>query len=292
MTNQVRRVAVVTGAGGALGSAIGEALMGAGYHVAAMDRSRVALEAVGQVWGERGHSAFHLAVADQTVRQEVDEAVGEACAKGQLAGVVANAGYAKFGGFLDMPPQVWQRHVDINLTGTFHVCQAAAQHMAGQRTGGWMTVTSSNLAMSHADQVGAYCTTKAALLHMVRTAAAELGVHQIRVNAILPGVIDTAMTTGMLEAPGVRSGLLAKTPLGRLGRPGDVAGLALFLASEQASWITGASILVDGGQSIYGQPAWTAQDRRVPHEPAWISGYPADSGAAWVDDFTVLHENA
>lgn len=266
-------VAVVTGAGGALGAAIGEALLDAGHHVVGLDRSAAALAKVEQRWGDRGQVAFWTRVTDQTDRSQVDAAMAEATARGRLAGVVANAGYAKFGGFLEMAAADWQRHIDVNLTGTFHVCQAAAREMARQRRGGWLTVISSNLATNHADRVGAYCTSKAALLHLVRTAAAELGVHRIRVNTILPGVIDTAMTHGMLDEPGVREGLLARTPMGRLGEPADIASMVVHLASEQATWITGASLLVDGGQSIYGQPTWIAQDRRSPHEPRWVSGY-------------------
>lgn len=273
--------AVVTGAGGSLGAAISVALLEAGYRIAALDRSQQALDELAGRCEEKHLGAFETMVVDQTDRQQVDRALDATARKfGAIHGVVANAGYAKFGGFLDMPAADWQRHIDVNLTGTFHVCQAAAQHMARARSGGWLTVVSSNLAVNHADRVGAYCTSKAALLHMVRTAAAELGVYRIRVNAILPGVIDTAMTHGMLEEAGVRAGLLGKTPLGRLGTPEDVTALVRFLASREAEWVTGASILVDGGQSIYGQPTWVAQDRRTPHEPQWVDGYPAPSPVA------------
>jgi NAD(P)-dependent dehydrogenase (short-subunit alcohol dehydrogenase family) len=282
---------VVTGAGGALGAGIAQALMDDGYHVAALDRDADALKLAAESWDNDADDAFHTIVVDQTSRADVDDAFAALAADGwSIAGVVANAGYARFGGFLDMPTQVWQRHVDINLTGTFHICQAAAQRMAAARTGGWLTVVSSNLALGHADQVGAYCTTKAALLTMVRSAAAELGVHRIRVNAVLPGVVDTAMTHGMLEEPGVREGLLAKTPLGRLGTVEDITGVVRFLASPAAGWITGANILADGGQSIYGQPTWISQDRRAAHEPSWVGGYPTPT-TEWLDDFTVLTDN-
>lgn len=283
---------IVTGAGGALGSGTVLALMREGYHVAAMDRDRNLLELAAKGWQNDGQDSFRTLVVDQTSRQEVDDAfAGLVDDHGRIAGLVANAGYAKFGGFLDMPPRDWQRHVDVNLIGTFHVCQAAAQRMAAAREGGWITVISSNLALAHADQVGAYCTTKAALLSMVRSAAAELGVHRIRVNAVMPGVVDTAMTHGMLEEPGVREGLLAKTPLGRLGSVEDITGVVRFLASPAAGWITGASILADGGQSIYGQPAWIAQDRRTAHEPRWVGGYPSPT-TEWLDTFTVLSDNS
>ena len=267
------RIAVVTGAGGALGSATAVALLQEGYHVVGFDRDADALERAAKSWREFS-GGVRTMVVDQTSRAAVDDALAAVTAEyGHLDGVVANAGYAKFGSFLDMPARDWQRHVDVNLTGTFHVCQSAAQRIAAGRHGGWITVVSSNLALNHADQVSAYCTTKAALLAMVRSAAAELGVHRIRVNAVLPGVIDTQMTHGMLEQPGVRDGLLARTPLGRLGSTGDVTAAVRYLASDLAGWVTGASLLVDGGQSVYGQPAWIRQDRTVAHEPRWQSGY-------------------
>lgn len=291
MSSGRARVAVVTGAAGSLGIALVRSLVQSGHHVAALDRSETGLEAAAATWTSDGVEDFHTAVVDQTDRRQVDEAVARAVMDhGDLVGVVANAGYAKFGSFLTMESRDWQRHVDVNLNGTFDVCQAVARQLAQQRSGGWMTVVSSGLALYHSDQVSAYCTTKAALLTMVRSAAAELGVHRIRVNAILPGVIDTAMTHGMLEEAGARTGVLAKTPMGRLGSVDDITSLVDFLASSRAEWITGSSMLVDGGQSLYGQPTWMVQDRRTPHEPAWVKGYQAPEPAE-IEQYTLLYSN-
>ena len=271
---QSRPVALVTGAGGALGGCIVQTLAEADYHVVGLDRDAQALERAHTGWREAGLSHVSVKTVDQTDRSAVEQVVAEVHDQlGHIDGLVANAGYAKFGPVLDMPAATWLRHVDVNLNGTFHMLQVSAQAMVEDRRGGWITVISSNLATSHSDQVSAYCVTKAALNHLTQSAAAELGVHRIRVNAVMPGVVETAMTTGMLTQPGVRDGLLALTPMGRLGSPRDVAGVVGFLASAEASWVTGAQLLVDGGQSIYGQPAWLRQDRTVPHEPDWVNGY-------------------
>ncbi|MFH8657892.1 SDR family NAD(P)-dependent oxidoreductase [Streptomyces afghaniensis] len=270
-----RPVVVVTGAAGDLGSALVSSQLAAGAVVVALDRAEDALKEAADAWAaEYSQDRIRTFVVDQTSRARIDEAMDAVRDEfGRIDGLVANAGYARFGGFLDMPAKVWDRHVEVNLSGTFHVCQAAAQVMAAARTGGWITVISSNLALGHTDYVSAYNVTKAALLSLVRSASAELGVHRIRVNAVLPGAIATAMTRQMLDEPGVTEGLLQLTPLGRLGKPDDVTSAVEYLASPEARWITGAALVVDGGQSIYGQPAWMRQDRSTPHEPQWLPNY-------------------
>jgi NAD(P)-dependent dehydrogenase (short-subunit alcohol dehydrogenase family) len=213
------------------------------------------------------------AVADQTARASVEDAFGSVVEQlGVPTVIVANAGYAKFGGWLEMSPRDFERHVGVNLVGTFHVVQSAARHMRDARSEGAVTIISSSLGLYHSDQVGAYCVTKAALLSLTRSMAAELGVHCIRVNSILPGVVETSMTQLMLDEPGVRDDLLDQTPLGRLGRPSDIADAVAFLSSDASAWVTGATMTVDGGQSMYTQPQWIKQLRTTPHEPNWVPG--------------------
>ncbi|RQP12569.1 MAG: SDR family oxidoreductase [Microbacteriaceae bacterium] len=267
-----RGTAVVTGAHGGLGAAISRALVDDGYRVAVLDRDQELADA----------AADALAAPDRVrgfaADQESAEAVELAFAavrdwSGAPDVTVANAGYAKFGALLDMPARTWNRHVAINLSGTFFTVQAAARAMVADRRSGAIVVVSSSLARAHSDQVGAYSTTKAALLPMVRSFAAELGVYGIRVNAVLPGVIETPMTSPMLDEGATRQSLLNLTPAGRLGRPADVVEAIRFLTGEASSWVTGTALDVDGGQSIYGEPRWIVQDRTVPGEPAWVPNH-------------------
>ena len=260
-------IAVVTGASGELGSAMLRCLLAEGYEVVGLDRT---LELAEMIRDQFPRDDVHAFAADQidpdSVASAFDRIVDQV---GTPSLVVANAGYAKFGPLLTMPIKTFRRHIDVNLIGTYTVCQAGAQKMVSAGVGGSLIVISSNLALFHSDQVGAYCVSKSALLPLVRSLAAELGVYGIRVNTILPGALETAMTEIMLSQPGVRDDLLAETPISRVGTPGDVANAVAYLASPDSAWITGATITVDGGQSIYGQPRWLRQDRRTPNQPRW-----------------------
>jgi len=263
------RVALITGASGDLGKAIARRFHARGYVLALFDRDVETVDLAADRFQER---VAGFAV-DQVQRDQVEEGITAVLKRfGRIDVAVANAGYAKFGGFLEMEARTWNRHVDINLTGTFHVCQLAARAMADRRAGGSIVVTASSLALAHADGVGAYCVTKAALLMLVRTMAAELGIHGIRANAVLPGVVESGMTRMLLDQPGVRNDLHQFTPVGRLGTPEDVANAVDFLCADEAGFVTGAALSVDGGQSIYGQPRWVRQDRSLPHEPHWVAG--------------------
>jgi NAD(P)-dependent dehydrogenase (short-subunit alcohol dehydrogenase family) len=265
------RVIVITGAGGEIGRALCVRFAHEGARLVLIDRTAEASNDAAQLARASGAAEVLVLAADQTKRTAVDtvfDCISERFARIDV--LAANAGFARFGSFLEISTTMWDLHVNVNLNGTFHTCQAAARLMAASRQGGAIVVTSSCLALFHSDQNGAYCATKSALLMLVRTMAAELGVHRIRANAVLPGVIDTGMTHTMLEQPHCRERLLNDTPAGYLGTPEDVAAAVYFLASEDARFVTGASLLVDGGQSIYNQPRWYSQSRVTPHEPHWV----------------------
>lgn len=263
------RTALVTGAGGDIGAATARRFATEGAALVLFDRKEELLGETVAACEEAGATVHPFGV-DQTQRSEVEEAVGAAWDRaGRVDIVFANAGYGRFSPFLSITQSDWQRHVDVNLTGTFHVCQTVAASMAADRGGGAIVVNASSGAQTHCDQLSAYCATKAGLWMLIKGMAAELGTHRIRVNGVMPGVVETGMTAPMLRSDRHRDVLLAETPVGRLGRAEDVAGLVCFLSSADAGYLTGESVMIDGGQTIHGHPRWFRLDYRQAHEEEW-----------------------
>jgi NAD(P)-dependent dehydrogenase (short-subunit alcohol dehydrogenase family) len=265
----VNRVALVTGAAGGIGRAIAARAASAGDHVHCTDVETEALNVLVHELTAAGASASAERV-DQSRPEDVEALfVGLSRRYGRLDACYANAGIGRFGPFLDLPLRAWQRHIDVNLTGTFLVVQAAALLMADSSRGGAIVVTSSSGAFSPPDLFSAYCVSKAALNMLVRSTAAELGPHGIRINAVMPGVVDGGMADGLLTGT-ARASIEAVTPLGRTAQPDDVAAVATFLAGPEARYVTGTSLLVDGGQTIHAAPQWVTADARAGSAAAWV----------------------
>ena len=177
----------------------------------------------------------------EDVRRAVDAHVDEF---GSLDVMVNNAGIDRQMPILDAEPEDYDLLMDINLRGVYFGCQAALDVMVDQDDGGAIVNMSSIAGLGAIDNSSLYCTSKGGVTNLTRQLALEHGENDVRVNAINPGIIETAMT---LEDGDTIDGLLEETPLGRAGQPEEVADGVLFLASDDASFVTGHNLVVDGG---------------------------------------------
>jgi NAD(P)-dependent dehydrogenase (short-subunit alcohol dehydrogenase family) len=245
------KVALVTGGGSGIGRGIAIRFAEEGADVAIADLNRAAADSV---TGEIGHfEGRALAIeADVTKSADCERMVQETvAAMGKLDVFVANAGIGRTAPFLETNEGDWEAVVRTNLTGVFLSCQAAARQMAKQGHGGRIITTASVAAVRPSPFMPAYHAAKAGVAMLTKVMALELAQHRITCNAIGPGVIDTPLASGLVQA--IKAAGREFAPLGRVGEPKDVADLALFLASDEAGYITGDLIFVDGGLALGGQ---------------------------------------
>ncbi|EJD54161.1 short-chain dehydrogenase/reductase sdr [Auricularia subglabra TFB-10046 SS5] len=172
-------------------------------------------------------------------------------AYGRIDALVSNAGICPFHSFLDMPHDLWKRVQDVNLNGAFYVVQAVANQMKTQQPqGGSIIAISSISALVGGGMQSHYTPTKAGVLSLMQSCAIALGPYNIRCNSLLPGTIETDINKEDLSDATKRSYMEGRIPLGRLGRPIDLAGPAIFLASGLAQYVSGSALLVDGGMYV------------------------------------------
>jgi NAD(P)-dependent dehydrogenase (short-subunit alcohol dehydrogenase family) len=243
--------ALVTGASSGIGKKVAQAYLQAGADVAIAARSFEALQDIADELAADGPPGTEGNVVpircDVTRPEQVSAMLDRATA--ELGGIdiaVCNAGIIAMNGMLDMSPEEFQRIQDTNVTGVFLTAQAAARAMVKQGQGGVIITTASMSGhiINIPQQVGHYCTSKAAVIHLTKAMAVEFAPHNIRVNSVSPGYIRTELVEPLAE---YHAQWEAKIPLGRTGRPEELTGLYLYLASAASSYMTGSDIVIDGG---------------------------------------------
>jgi 3-oxoacyl-[acyl-carrier protein] reductase len=248
MTLWQEKVAVVTGASRGIGRAIALTLGQAGARVAVTcTQQREAAEEVAAAVRQAGSDSrvYQFDVADfEATAQAFDQIVTDL---GRLDVLVCNAGIRKDQLVVRMKPEEWNAVLQTNLAGTFHSARAAARTMIRQRWGRIIGISSVAGLVGNAGQAN-YAASKAGIIGFIKALAKELAPRQITVNAVAPGLIETDMTQSLTETQ--RQALLQQIPSGKLGTPEDVAACVLFLASEEARYITGEVISVSGGLTM------------------------------------------
>ncbi|MBM3345211.1 MAG: SDR family oxidoreductase [Betaproteobacteria bacterium] len=242
--------AVVTGAARGIGQALALALAAEGARVTCMDIN-VGVGDTAELIRARGLQAAAI-TCDNTQLQQVESALAQAVAAfGPVSVLVANAGGAagERTPFLDLTPDQWQGMIARNLTGSFHCGLAFARHMR-THGGGSIVFTSSIAAEFAAPELSHYAAAKGGIRMLMRGMALELAPHGIRVNAVAPGVVLTPGNRDIITAPAVMAHFRELVPLGRVAEAAELAGAVIYLASDAASYTTGATITVDGGLTL------------------------------------------
>jgi sorbose reductase len=239
--------ALVTGASSGIGKVVAEAYLQSGADVAVAARRPEVLEEVAAELASAGEGRVVPIRCDVTEPDQVTGMLDQVTA--ELGGIdiaVCNAGIVNVTGLLDMSPDDFQTIQNTNVTGVFLTAQAAARVMVGQGHGGVIITTASMSGhiINIPQQVSHYCTSKAAVIHLTKAMAVELASHKIRVNSVSPGYILTELVEPLAEYHALWE---PKIPLGRLGRPDELIGLYLYLASDASSYMTGSDIVIDGG---------------------------------------------
>jgi NAD(P)-dependent dehydrogenase (short-subunit alcohol dehydrogenase family) len=239
------KVAIVTGASSGLGEAIAKMFLAEGAKVVFSDVNDCPNE---NSLGENGI----FVKTDVSKKEEVESLVKKAIEKfGSLDVIVNNAGIGLTGEVTEMSDDTWQKVIDVNLNGVFYGLRSAAKYMKDNKIKGSIINMASILGKVGFRTASAYCASKGGVNQLTKAASLELAPFGIRVNSIAPGFIKTEMTKGMQDDQAVNAAISGATPLGYMGEPNDIAYAAVYLASDEAKYVTGSVLYVDGG--------WTAQ---------------------------------
>jgi len=244
------KTAIITGARRGLGRTHALVLAKAGAKVVVSDISLEECEKVVDEIKKQGGDALAVK-CDVSKKAEVEKMIEKTIEKfGKVDILVNNAGICQFKPFLELTEEEWDRTININLKGYFLCAQAAAKEMVKQKSGGAIV----NIASVAMGQVGVgfpnishYCASKGGIVAMTEALALELAPFDIRVNVVSPGAIETPMIDPLKTDPKIMEGRLARIPLHRVGKPEEVSNLVLFLASDESSYMTGSTVVIDGG---------------------------------------------
>jgi NAD(P)-dependent dehydrogenase (short-subunit alcohol dehydrogenase family) len=240
------RIALVTGAGAGIGRAIAETFAREGAIVAVADRDEdAAKEVADAIVKANGAATAHT--IDVTDTPQVQSLMGEiGASRGRLDILVNNAGVGERADFRHLSDEAWDRVWKVNLDGTVRCAREAFDLLKASGRASVINL-SSVMATKHTRQMAVYSATKGAVSALTRSLAVEYAPYGIRVNALVPGYVETALIGRYISNPMIAQALLTQTPLRRFGTPQDIANAALFLASDEADYVTGAALNVDGG---------------------------------------------
>ncbi|MCB9455815.1 MAG: glucose 1-dehydrogenase [Anaerolineaceae bacterium] len=244
------KVAIVTGASRGIGQAIAGRLAGAGAKVVISSRKQDGLDPVAEGIRANGGEARAIAAHNGDKAALVSLVRQTVAAYGRVDILVNNAATnPHFGTLLEAEDSMWQKTIEVNLMGNVWLTQAAVKVMRANGGGKIINVASVN-GLRPGRMQGIYSITKAAVINLTQTLAMELGSDNIQVNAIAPGLVQTKFAQAIWDNDDLLNGVLARTPVGRIGQPEDIAGIALYLASPASNFATGQVFVVDGGATI------------------------------------------
>ena len=244
------KVAIVTGGSRGIGEAIARALAANGAQVVICSRKLEGLEPVAASINESGGKC--VAIACHTGKMEMIDALFAEVKErfGRLDILVNNAATnPHFGPVISVDEAAYDKTFEVNVKGIFFLSQKAAIMMAAQEEGGSIINIASINGISPAPMQGVYSITKGAVIHMTKTFAKELGAAKVRVNAVCPGLVETKFAQVLIDSPEMHQWFVDRTPMARHAQPEEIAGAVVYLASDAASYTTGAVITVDGGNT-------------------------------------------
>jgi NAD(P)-dependent dehydrogenase (short-subunit alcohol dehydrogenase family) len=247
------KVAVVTGGSRGIGEAIARTFVAQGARVVIASRKLDGVASVAaSIAKEHGEGRVRAVAAHTGKEDDCVRLIAEAIAAfGKVDVLVNNAGTnPHFGPLVSAEGGAWDKTFDVNLKGYFWCAREVARHLSARSSAGSIINVASVAGIVASPMQGVYSMTKAAVISMTRTLAIELGPSAIRVNAIAPGFVDTKLASAILKNDDLVKVVVGRTPLGRYGTPDEIAGGALYLASDAASFLTGHTLVIDGGLTI------------------------------------------